>query len=88
MSWTDQTTTAEKIAAIKTQMAAIEDLLSGRITADVNSYSIRGRQISKMTPGELIQTHKWLQSKLNQLEAQQSVDDGDGNPNKILVRFV
>lgn len=41
---------------VKTVLDAIEDLIEGRAVADVDSYSIQGRSLSKMSVSELI---KW-----------------------------
>lgn len=72
----------------KKMIDAIEIVMSGRATNDINQYSIGGRSITKMTPEELI---KWRQHFLIEYQREQIQERarlGLGNGNRILTRFV
>jgi hypothetical protein len=71
----------------KKVLDAIEALIEGKATADVLSYSIAGRSISKMSPEELI---KWRDFYKHEYELETQTDDlqkGLDTPNKIGIRF-
>jgi len=79
MSWT--------IKDLRDQIQAIETVLSGRITSDVENYSIAGRQITKIPITELLVIRDRFKRELISMEAAEKVALGQGNPRKILTRF-
>ena len=79
MSW--------NIDDLQSHINAIETVISGRITSDVENYSIAGRQITKIPLTELLVIRDRLKRELSNMKAAQSVAAGLGNPRKILTRF-
>lgn len=71
----------------ETMKTAIEAVLEGRITSDIESYAIDGRQITKIPIQELTRLHKYYSSIVQQETNAAAVDAGGGNPNRIKVRF-
>jgi hypothetical protein len=71
----------------ETMLAAIKTVLEGRITSDVESYTIGGRQITKIPIPELIKIYNHYQSMVNSEKAAEDIANGLGNPNTIKVRF-
>lgn len=74
-------------ADIATQIEAIETVISGRITADLQNYTIGNRQITKIPIEELLVMRDKLKREYNTLDAAEQVAAGTGNPNKVLTRF-
>jgi len=70
-----------------TMLAAIEAVLEGRITADVEAYTIAGRQITKIPIEQLLVLRDRYKSEVAAETAAAAIADGDGNPRKIKVRF-
>ena len=68
-------------------LSKIEAVLEGRIDADVESYQIAGRQITKIPIPELIKMRQYYKSEVAGENAKTSIENGDGNPRKILTRF-
>jgi len=79
MAWT--------IEDLQTHISAIESFIAGRITSDVENYSIAGRQITKIPITELMDLKDRLKRELNNLKVKENVKLGLDNPRKILVRF-
>jgi hypothetical protein len=77
-------TTAAEIATLITN---IETVLSGRITSDLETYTIAGRSITKIPVSELLTIRSQLKVEYASLTAAESVAAGTGNPNKVRVRF-
>jgi hypothetical protein len=75
-----------KSHAVK-MLDAIEAVLEGRITSDVEQYSIAGRQITKIPISELLILHDRYKAAVAQEKAAESIKLGLGNPNKVKVRF-
>lgn len=71
-----------------TMKTAIEAVLENRVTADIEAYTIDGRQITKIPMAELMRLHKYYTGIVNQETAAASVEAGTGNPNKIKVKFL
>lgn len=71
----------------ETMLSAIEAVLEGRITADVEAYSIAGRQITKIPMAELLTLRDKYKAEVNSEAAAASIAAGTGNPRKIKVRF-
>ena len=72
---------------VKRVLDAIEALIEGRAAADVDSYSIGGRSLSKMPIAELL---KWRSQYRREYQAEQSADRlarGLGSGRKILTRL-
>lgn len=71
----------------ETMLSKIKAVLEGRIDADVESYKIGTREITKIPIKELIELKEIYQAKVNQDKAAADVAAGLGNPNTIKVRF-
>lgn len=71
----------------ETMLAAIESVLEGRITADVEAYTIAGRQITKIPIADLLVLRDRYQAEVNSEAAAAAIAEGTGNPRKIKVRF-
>ena len=71
----------------KTMLDAIEAVLEGRITSDVESYQIAGRQIAKIPIIELKNLHAYYLGKVNQEEDQERVATGKTSKRTIRVKF-
>jgi hypothetical protein len=67
--------------------ATIKSVLEGRITSDVEQYTIGTRQITKIPIPELVKLYSFYQSQVNGEKAADDIANGLGNPNKIKVRF-
>ena len=76
------------ITDLETAISNIELVITGRITADVESYSIAGRQITKIPISELFSLKDRLKSELENLKAAQRIEDGEPSKRKILIRFI
>lgn len=68
-------------------VAKIEALLEGRADSDVLSYTIGGRQVSKMSVSELISWRNHYRAELQQLKASEDIAAGKNRNNVITVRF-
>jgi hypothetical protein len=78
---------ADPRSAAKVMLDKIESILSGRADADVSSYSIAGRSLSKIPIPELI---SWRDSyKRDVVKEQQAerIAAGIGSGRKVTVRF-
>ena len=68
-------------------LTKIESLLSGRADADVASYSIAGRSLSKLSFQELIDARAFFQGEVKREKAEQDAKAGRGCNSTIQVRF-
>ena len=65
----------------------IETVLQGRADADVLSYSISGRSLSKMTPDELVQWRDYYKRELVMQQRKERVRRGAPTGATIVARF-
>lgn len=65
----------------------IETVLQGRADADVLSYSISGRSLSKMTPDELVQWRDYYKRELVMQQRKDRVRRGAPTGATIVARF-
>lgn len=68
-------------------LAAIEALLEGRSTADVNSYSIKDRSLTKMTPQELMEWRNYYRREVQREESIERARNGKATGRTSAVRF-
>lgn len=72
---------------VKKTLDAIESLLEGKAGKDVDSYSIHGRSLSKMSITELLEWRDKYVRELAQLEKEADLESGIANSNKVYVRL-
>lgn len=65
----------------------IETILQGKADADVSSYSINGRSLSKMTFEELMNARQFYIAELAREKNKELALNGDATSGTILVRF-
>jgi hypothetical protein len=65
----------------------IEALLEGRADADVSSYSIAGRSLTKMSPAELIEWRDYYRREVLAQKRRNDVQLGRASPATVKVRF-
>ena len=65
----------------------IESLLEGRADSDVDSYSIAGRSLSKLSFEELIKARDYFRSEVKQEKAAELAERGLSTGATIKVRF-
>ena len=70
-----------------TMLALIEAKLEGRITADMESYTIAGRQISKIPTAELLTLRSKYKIEVQAEEDAERIKLGLGSKKTIKVRF-
>lgn len=68
-------------------LASIESLIEGRATKDVNSYSVAGRSLSKMTPQELMQWRDYYRREVNKEKRVEALRNGRATGLTQVVRF-
>ena len=66
---------------------AIKTVIEGRVPADVESYSIAGRSITKMSSAELLKWYHFYKDQVKQEEAAERIASGENLGGKILTRF-
>lgn len=71
----------------ETMLEKIRAVLEGRITADVESYKINGREITKIPFVELQTMERQYAALVQQEKAADAVNAGLGNPNTIRIKF-
>ena len=69
-----------------TMLTAIESVLEGRITSDIENYSIAGRQITKIPITELLVLRDRYKSEVQSEEEAARIAMGKNSRNKILTR--
>ena len=65
----------------------IQLVLQGRADADVMSYSIAGRSLSKMSPDELVQWRDYYLAEVAKERRAEAIKLGKGVNSRILARF-
>lgn len=68
-------------------LSAIEALLEGRSVADVASYSIKDRSLTKMTPAELMQWRDYYQREVQREDQAERARQGKASGRTVAVRF-
>jgi hypothetical protein len=81
------TSTVDPRSHAQKVLAAIEALLEGRSTQDVNSYSIKDRSLSKMTAEELVQWREYYRREVNREKINERVRLGKSTGRTMAVRF-
>lgn len=76
-------TTADRRTHAEVMVAKIESLIEGRADADVESYSIKSRSITKMSIKEL---REWREYYLSEIERTGGSTSGARKPSKNTVR--
>lgn len=66
---------------------ALEAVLEGKASKDQQAYSIRGRSLSRMSPGELLDWRDRYKSEVNREKQKEDIKNGLGNSSVIRVRF-
>jgi hypothetical protein len=65
----------------------IESILQGKADADVSSYSINGRSLTKMSYEELIQARDYYRKEYAKERAKERAEAGETTGQTVLVRF-
>lgn len=65
----------------------IEAVLENRADADVSSYSIAGRSLSKMSPQELTTWRDYYKAEVSRERRAERIANGLGVNSRVLVRF-
>jgi len=65
----------------------IESILSGKADADVASYSINGRSLTKMSFEDLINARDFYRKEYAKERAKERADAGENTGQTVLVRF-
>jgi len=65
----------------------IESILEGRADADVDSYSIKGRSLSKMSITDLLQWRDYYRREVNEIKRRERIKHGRRTKSTILGRF-
>ncbi len=86
-SFSDLNDPQSKITALKTTLANLEEAIEGRISENVNSFSINGKTIEKMTIPEMTELHKFYTGKLKTQQNKQDQLDGKAM-GKIKTKFI
>lgn len=68
-------------------LGKIESLLEGKADADVSSYSIAGRSLTKMTFEELVEAQKYFAGRVMSEQAKLDAQNHRTTPGTIKVRF-
>lgn len=71
----------------KKMLDAIEAFLEGQSVTDINSYSIGGRSIARMTKEELIKWRTFYRNEYSAEVANENRINGKATGNRILMRF-
>ena len=81
------TSTADTRSHAAKMLAAIEALLEGRSVADVNSYSIKDRSLTKMTPAELVQWRSYYRNEVGREDEAARRASGRASGRTFAARF-
>lgn len=85
----DASTTATDIRThAEIMVAKIESLLEGRADADIQSYTIEGRQVAKMAPAELLKWRDHYKAEVAAADALAGGNGAGGGRNTVRVRFI
>lgn len=79
--------TSDPRSHAKIMVDKIESLLEGRADADVSSYSIQGRSLTKLSIDDLIKWRNYYRRELFQLEQKERQRKGKGTGGLIKVAF-
>lgn len=71
----------------ETMLQAIEAVLEGRITADIEQYTIAGRSITKIPIEQLIKLHSHYAILVKLEKRADDIAQGMGVSNNVRVRF-
>ena len=66
----------------------IESVIEGRASSDISNYSIAGRQITKLSPKELMTWRDFYRSEVNAEKAKLNRETGKASDTTIQARFV
>jgi hypothetical protein len=82
------TVAADRRSFAKRMLDAVEDLLEGRASADVQSYTIAGRSLAKMSVPDLLLLRDGFKSEYQQEVYRDKLLRGDGTNTSVKVRMV
>lgn len=68
-------------------LTKIEALLEGKADADISSYSIAGRSLTKMSPDELLKWRDYYRTEVVQMRQKENIKLGRKSPTTVKVRF-
>lgn len=68
-------------------LGKIEGILEGKADADVSSYSISGRSLTKFSPEELVQWRDYYRREVADQKRQEAITHGRKTSATILMRF-
>jgi hypothetical protein len=68
-------------------VAKIETILEGKADADVSSYSIAGRSLTKMSFNELVEARDYYRREIIKHNNDELIKKGKKNGSTIKVRF-
>ena len=68
-------------------LGKIEGLLEGKADADVSSYSINNRSLTKLSPDELVEWRDYYRREVADQKRQESITHGRKTSATILMRF-
>ena len=77
----------KRLKHVKKFLSAIENLLEGKITQDVQAYSIEGRSLTRLSLTELTDVRCKYLAEFRELQRLMAIQVGLINPNKVIVRF-
>ena len=80
-------TTGDTRSHAKIMLDKIESILEGRADADVSSYSIQGRSLSKISINELLQWRDYYKAEYQKEIAKFRRDNKEGSGRVIKVQF-
>ena len=80
-------TTGDTRSHAKIMLDKIESILEGRADADVSSYSIQGRSLSKISINELLQWRDYYKAEYQKEIAKFRRDNNEGSGRVIKVQF-
>ena len=81
------TSTADPRSHAKIMLDKIESILQGRADADVATYTINGRSLTKLTIEELMMWRDRYRAEYRAEQRAEKIANGDGVASKIVVRF-
>ena len=68
-------------------LGKIESILEGKADADVSSYSINNRSLTKLSPDELVQWRDYYRREVADQKRQEAITHGRKTSATILMRF-
>lgn len=84
-NWAAQTSGYDQRSHVKKTLDALEAMLLGKASRDQMSYSIGGRALSRMGPGEIL---SWRDRYRAEYEAElQAQNDDRPRPGRVLIKF-